>query len=210
MPLLFPAHQRILFIGDSVTDSGRGGQFAPHGNGYVNQVWGYLTARYPERNLTVINRGVGGNTVRNLAARWEKDVIAERPTWVCVMIGINDVWRHFAYNAAEAVPLDEYQNTLRRLLQRVREIRANIILMQPYMVEPNKQVAMRQLMDVYGKTVALLATEFKAPLVRTQDAFDVVTRMHPPLVWATDQIHPTAAGHAVITQEFLRTVGYEL
>lgn len=209
--MLFKQHQRILFIGDSITDADRAGMSAPYGNGYVSMVRNFMVARYPEYNLTFINRGVGGNTVRNLSARWERDVIAERPHWVSVMIGINDVWRHFAYNAQEAVPLDEFQNTLRRLLQRVREsIRANPILMTPYMIENNRSAPMRQLMDVYGKTIELLAAEFGAPLVRTQAAFDEVLKVTPPSFWSSDKIHPGGPGHALIALAFLRTVGFEL
>ncbi|MFN8378973.1 MAG: GDSL-type esterase/lipase family protein [Anaerolineae bacterium] len=44
---------------------------------------------------SVINMGVGGNTVRDLAARWESDVTALNPDWLSICIGINDVWRQF-------------------------------------------------------------------------------------------------------------------
>jgi len=35
----------------------------------------HLAALYPERAIRVINRGVGGNTCRDVAARWQKDVL---------------------------------------------------------------------------------------------------------------------------------------
>jgi lysophospholipase L1-like esterase len=209
--MLFERHQRILFIGDSITDSDRAGSARPFGNGYVRMVRDFMLARYPEYNLTFINRGVGGDTVRNLAARWERDVIAERPDWLAVMIGINDVWRHFAYNVSEAVPLDEYGSTLRRLLQRAREATgARLILMQPFMIEPNRQNPMRQLMDVYGSQLELIATEFGAPLVRTQAAFDAALTVTRGQFWSSDQIHPGGPGHAVIALAVLNTIGFVL
>ncbi|MCC7209206.1 MAG: SGNH/GDSL hydrolase family protein [Anaerolineae bacterium] len=209
--MLFERHQRILFIGDSITDSDRAGAFKPYGNGYVSMVRSFMLARHPDYNLTFINKGVGGDTVRHLAARWERDVVAERPDWLSVMIGINDVWRHFAYNVAEAVPLDEYQARLRALLQRAREATgAKIILMQPYMIEPNQGNPMRQLMDVYGSQMELIANEFSAPLVRTQAAFDAVLANTPANFWSSDQIHPGGPGHAVIALAFLSTVGFAL
>jgi lysophospholipase L1-like esterase len=209
--MLFEHHQRIVFIGDSITDSDRGGAAAPYGDGYVSMVRNFMLARYPEYNLTFLNQGVGADTVRNLAARWERDVIAERPDWLSVMIGINDVWRHFAYNVQEAVPLEEYRVTLHRLLQRAREATgAHLILMQPFMIEPNHQNPMRQLMDVYGSTVELIAKDYDAPLVRTQAAFDAVLASTQPSLWAPDQIHPGGPGHAVIANAFLKTIGFEL
>jgi lysophospholipase L1-like esterase len=209
--MLFEHHQRVVFIGDSITDSGRSGDAAPYGNGYVSMVRNFILARYPEYNLTLVNRGVGGDTVRNLSARWERDVVGEHPDWLSVMIGINDVWRHFAYNVQEAVPLEEYRVTLHRLLQRAREATgAHLILMQPYMIEPNHQNPMRQLMDVYGSTVELIAKDFGAPLVRTQAAFDTVLASTPAGFWSSDQIHPGNPGHAVIATAFLKTIGFEL
>ena len=71
--------QKIVFIGDSITDCDRRRGRAPYGDGYVNIVRNLLLARYPAYKLTVVNRGIGGDTTRNLAARWERDVIAEQP-----------------------------------------------------------------------------------------------------------------------------------
>jgi lysophospholipase L1-like esterase len=210
--MLFAAQQRIVFIGDSITDCGRRAAAAPYGNGYVSMVRNLITARYAELGLTFLNRGVGGNTVRDLAARWEQDVIAERPDWLAVKIGINDCWRSFvAGRSAEAVLLPEYEATLRRLLDRTRSATtARLILMQPYMIEPDKSRPMRRAMDSYSAIVDRLAAEYGAVLVPTQAAWDAALARTRPTDWAEDQIHPTAAGHAVIALAFLRAVGFSL
>ena len=115
--MIFQPHQKLLFIGDSITDCGRRQEpHAPYGSGYVHLARAFLLARYPELQLEIVNRGISGNTVRDLAARWEQDVIAERPDWLSVKIGINDAWRTVAGRLDEAVPLDEYERTYRRLL----------------------------------------------------------------------------------------------
>ena len=93
--MMFEADQRIVFIGDSITDCGRRDVRAPYGDGYMSLVRALVTARFPAVPLTWVNRGVGGDTVRDLAARWERDAVGERPDWLVVMIGINDVWRAF-------------------------------------------------------------------------------------------------------------------
>ena len=208
--MLLGAHQKIVFIGDSITDCGRRGEDGPYGNGYVSMVRSFLIARYPELRLTFVNKGVGGDTVRHLAARWEQDVIREQPDWLSVKIGINDVWRAFGNNVHEAVPLAEYRATLHRLLQRTREATgARLILMEPYMIEPDRSEPMRREMDRFGSVVGELAVEFDAPLVRTQAAFDAALATTTPEAWAGDQIHPNAPGHAVIALVFLRTIGFE-
>src|SRR5437763_16432612 len=92
-----------------------------------------LLARYPALGLTIENRGIGGNTVRDLARRWDEDVVAEEPDWLSVKIGINDVWRTIAGRTNEAVLLDEYEATCHELLRLAREhTGARLILMGPY------------------------------------------------------------------------------
>jgi lysophospholipase L1-like esterase len=209
--MLFTQRQRIVFIGDSITDCGRRDAAAPYGNGYMSMVRNLIAARHPELGLTFLNRGISGNTVRDLAARWETDVIAERPDWLSVKIGINDCWRFFRGRADEAVPLAEYGATLRRLLDRTRAAtQARLILMQPYMIEADTTDPMRREMDRYSAVVSTLAAECNAVLVPTQAAWDAALAHSRPADWAEDHIHPTAPGHAVIALAFLRAVGFEM
>ena len=209
--MIFTTGQKIVFIGDSITDCGRRDAFAPYGNGYVSMARNLLAARYPERRLVTLNRGISGNTVRDLAARWETDVIAEQPGWLSIKIGINDVWRYFAGRMAEHVPLLEYEATLRRLIERTQAATpARLILMQPYLIEANKAEPMRAAMDSYSAVVASLAAEYGALLVRTQDGWDAALAHTRSTDWSEDRVHPAAPGHAVIALAFLRAVGFEM
>src|SRR5690349_18890664 len=113
-----------------------------------------IVARYPELGLKVVNRGVGGDTTRNLLARWHQDVIKEKPDWLSVGIGINDVWRSFDGSPSEAVPIAEYEANLRRMLDQALEAqRPRLILMEPYMIERDRTRPMRHQMDMYGAVV---------------------------------------------------------
>src|ERR1019366_2799740 len=91
---------KLLFIGDSITDCTRArpvgeGLFNALGTGYVALVDALLGAAIPERQIRVVNMGTGGHTIRDLKSRWETDVLALKPDWLSIMIGINDVWRQF-------------------------------------------------------------------------------------------------------------------
>jgi lysophospholipase L1-like esterase len=193
----FQHRQNLLFIGDSITDCGRREDAARLGNGYVWILHNFLRARYPELELTISNRGVSGDTTRHLAARWQKDVIDRQPA--------------FGDNLNEAVPLPEYEATLRRLLDwALLETPARLILIEPYMIEPDQSRPMRREMDRYGSVVRRLAGDYGALLVPAQAAFDRVLKHTSPGDWSDDQIHPNAAGHTVIAVEFLRAVGAAL
>ncbi len=209
--MIFDTGQKIVFIGDSITAAERQGASAPYGSGYVSMIRNFLLARYPELHLNVINKGVGGDTVRNLDQRWEQDVVTEHPKWLSVCIGINDVWRHFAGNTQEAVPVAEYEATLRRLLKRAQDATgAKLILAEPYMIEKDQANLMRRLMVVYGQIVDSIASDFNAKLVRTLAAFDTALTTTQPTDWADDHIHPNLPGHALIALAFLRTLEFQL
>ena len=83
----------MLFIGDSITDCGRRNEHAPLGHGYVRKITELITAKYPERDITYVNKGIGGDIVEGLENRWDTDVIAEAPKWLSVKIGINNASR---------------------------------------------------------------------------------------------------------------------
>jgi lysophospholipase L1-like esterase len=118
---------KLVMIGDSITDFGRAqpvgeGLFEAIGRGYVAQVDALLSAAYPERAVRVVNMGNSGNTVRDLKARWTRDVLDQQPDWLSVLIGINDVWRQFDLPRQKEIHVlpDEYERTLDELLAAAR------------------------------------------------------------------------------------------
>ncbi len=207
----FEQHQKILFIGDSITDCGRRDANAPYGNGYVNLVRALVTARYPYLGLKWENRGIGGNTVRHLAERWQEDVIAEQPHWLSVKIGINDVWRFFDRGGEGAVAIDEYEDTYRMLLKQAVEFTGcKLIIAEPYIIDADHSNPMRVQMDQYGAVARKLAVEFGAVQVHTQEAFDQALKTTAPSDWADDKIHPNLEGHGVIALAYLKAIGWDL
>lgn len=209
--MLLSPHKKLLFIGDSVTDAGRRETAIPYGSGYVSIVRNTLLARYPALNLTIVNKGVNGDNIRDLAARWEQDVIAERPDYLCVAVGINDVARQFTTDVANAVYPEEYQNTYRTLLRRALDgATPALFLMTPYLIESDRTKPLRRQMDAYGLIVKALATEFKATLIDLQAAWDSGLRYTTPSFWSGDQIHPNGVGSTLIAQAFLRAIQISL
>ncbi|MBE3038546.1 MAG: SGNH/GDSL hydrolase family protein [Chloroflexi bacterium] len=172
---------KLVMIGDSVTDCGRAqpvgeGLFEAVGRGYVSYVDALLSVRYPERHIRVVNVGTSGHTVRDLKARWQRDVIDLAPDWLSVMIGVNDVWRQFDLprQAEIHVLLDEYEATLDELVAAARPGLKGLVLMTPYYVETNPRDAMRAQMDRYGAAVRRTAKKHGAIFVDTQAAFNAV------------------------------------
>jgi lysophospholipase L1-like esterase len=216
--MMIPDHSTLLFIGDSITDAGRDetGELTPWspelglGTGYVNLVNATLQEAMPAAGIRIINRGISGNTILDLDARWDVDVINFNPDWLSVMVGINDVWRQFdtpLRNETHVLP-GVYEKTFDQLLTRTRPLLKGLVLMTPYMVEPNKSEPMRARMDEYGAIVRKLAKKHDAVLIDTQAEFDRVTTHIHPMAIAWDRIHPAATGHMILAQGFLKAVGF--
>lgn len=201
--MLLEKGDRLLMIGDSITE-------APKGGGYVDSVTALLQCTYPELGIGVINKGIGGNTSRDLKRRWQEDVLDHRPEWLSIMIGINDVWGQFSIpnREAHAVDLDEYEATLRELIGSVQLGLKGLILMTPYYMESNRNDAMRIRMDEYSSMVKKLAAENNAILVDTQSAMDELMQVYYPGAIATDRVHPKRVGHMAIARAFLKAVGF--
>lgn len=210
-------NQKLVMIGDSITDCDRAkpageGLFDPYGKGYVNMVKAFLDASYPELAIRVINKGNSGNTVRDLALRWQADVLDLKPDWLSIMIGINDVWRHFdSPRIPEGhVGIEEYEATLEKLVQDSLPSLKGLILVTPYFIEPNRSDAMRVKMEQYAAVVKKLAKRHKAVLVDPQAGFDRMLKSMHPMAIAWDRVHPNTSGHALIAKVFLEGIGFEL
>lgn len=90
---------KIVCLGDSITWG------FPYGPDYS---WVGLTAR--ELAVTLVNRGINGETAENLLLRFNDDVIAQRPSHVVILIGAND--------ASFDISLQEYQQHIKSLVNK--------------------------------------------------------------------------------------------
>jgi lysophospholipase L1-like esterase len=210
--MLIEPGSKLLMIGDSITDSGRARPVAEGnevGNGYVSMVNALLGAIYPAHGIRVFNMGVNGNTVRELKARWRKDVIELQPHWVSVFIGINDVWRQFdgPLRVEQHVLIDEYRRELDSLVRQTLPHVQGMVIMTPYFLELNRRDAMREAMDAYAGVVRELAEKYDLVLVDTQAAMDGLLEHFHPMSLCWDRIHPNQVGHMTLALAFLRALG---
>lgn len=202
---------RVVMIGDSITDCGRVRDAADDspealGNGYVAIASALIAVEGAARKITVLNRGISGDTVRDLEARWDRDVLALRPDWLTVMIGVNDVWRAFDERAsmrALAVSAPEYERVYDALLVRARPHLRGLVLLSPFLVQPDRTDHMRTHVDAFSAIVKRLAARHGAFFVDTQAAFDWMLFHMPVAQLAPDTVHPTLLGHTVIANALL-------
>jgi lysophospholipase L1-like esterase len=213
--MLLEKNSKLVMIGDSVTDFDRArpygeGLFGGIGKSYVGLVDGLINATYPEKQIRVINMGTSGNTVRDLKARWQTDVLDLKPDWLSIMIGINDVWRQFDTPLITEghVYIEEYRETLEQLVNEAKPGLKGLVLMTPYYIEKNPTDAMRAKMDQYGAVVKDIAKKHQAIFVDTQAAFDKILEHYYSAAINWDRIHPNLLGHTVLARAFLNAIEY--
>ncbi|NQX58110.1 GDSL-type esterase/lipase family protein [Paenibacillus qinlingensis] len=104
----------VLFQGDSITDAGRNREVdTDTGKGYVYLASSQYASRHPEHQITFLNRGLGGHTVKALRDRWEADCLNLKPSVVSILVGIND--NRMAGTENKSQSMDEFERILHKL-----------------------------------------------------------------------------------------------
>lgn len=197
----------VLFQGDSITDAGRSRDSdADLGRGYAAMISAWFAALYPEREVTFINRGISGNRAKDLEARWQQDCLDLKPTWVSILIGINDTWRH--YDANDPTSPETYAAHYRAILEATRDkAQSNLIILEPFVLPvPPDRANWRVDLDPKIAVARSLAREFDALFIPLDGIFAAASVKREPGFWLPDGVHPSPAGHALIAQAWLRAV----
>lgn len=201
----------ILFIGDSITDVGRDRMnVADLGQGYPLMIATALKENYTELELTFSNRGVGGDKLKDMAARWDVDCLSLNPTVVSILIGINDTWHTVGQNQfGSQEDLQQFEQQYRTLLTTLVEKSVRqIILMEPFVLPyPTDREMWRSDLDPRIQVVRKLAYEFQADLIPLDGLLNANgIKQGFALLTGEDGVHPTQEGHEIIAEIWLDTI----
>lgn len=197
----------MLLIGDSITDAGRRDDEEGLGRGYVRLLRDLCTVLHPDLQLEWVNRGIGGDTVRHLHARWQQDVLDLQPDWLSISIGINDVWRQLD-KRAPGVDIETYESLYRELLDQVKEkIEARLILMEPSVIGEDPESEGNRLLQPYVACVQRLAIEYDAVLVPIHRACLTYLKARREPALTSDGVHLDGPGMALFAVEWLKATG---
>ena len=213
--MIFNKNDVIVFAGDSITDCGReypSGEGAPvknpFGSGYVSLVFSYLYAKYPELHLRIINKGIGGNRSSDLVKRYNDDILAHNPNLVYLMIGVNDVWRHFdtPYQVGSHLTKEEYKNNLETMIKMTLTKKSKLIILSPFFLEANKEDLMRKMLDEFTLEAKALSKQYNLLFIDIQKAFDNVLKHITTHELSRDRVHPNITGHMIIANEIINNI----
>jgi lysophospholipase L1-like esterase len=110
----------IVAIGSSSTAGA--GASSPDAT-YPSRLAVELRARFPGREITVLNRGVNGEETNNMMARFAADVVPAHPQLVLWQIGTNSVLRDH--------PLNPHAAQLHDGIEQLKTAGADVVLIDP-------------------------------------------------------------------------------
>lgn len=203
-----------LFQGDSITDGNRGRNEDPNhimGHGYAFSIASRIGADFPEAGHRFYNRGISGNTIIDLAARWQKDTLDLKPNLLSILVGINDA-HAVVMGRSNATDASVFEKTYRDLLDQSLQQDPNLLLVLGipfvYPVGDRKQqwANWEEQTKMRADIVSALAKERNALLVDYPAVFDKAIKRAPADYWMWDGIHPTVPGHELMARAWIKAV----
>ena len=201
----------LVFQGDSITDCGRatcGDAGYPHGlygPGYPGLIASWLLGHQPEKDWQIFNRGISGNRVVDLYARWKIDTLNLNPDIISILIGVNDTWHEKGSRNGVEVP--RYDKFYRMLMDWSLEVRPNVkfVLMEPFVLPFGAVSGPDWIAEVAerGRVVRQIAQDYKAVFLPVQSILNDALKRAPMEYWLVDGVHPQPAGHQLIAEAWL-------
>jgi len=203
---------KILFQGDSVTDCGRGNsggcgyEQGVMGPGYPGLVKSRLACDRPGADLVFENRGISGNRIVDLYARWRADCLNHEPDIVSILVGVNDSWHEQSQNGVE-VPraVRIYNELLDWTVEKLPAVR--FVLLEPFTAaESDNGKTFGAEVRERGAAVRAAAERLgadRAVFVPLQRMLDDACAEAPWQHWTADGVHPTPAFHQRIADAWI-------
>jgi lysophospholipase L1-like esterase len=208
------ANDIVLFQGDSITDANRDKKQnlvnhpACMGSGYALVAGSELLMQNPGNNLQIFNKGVSGDKVYQLAARWDDECLNIKPNVLSILIGVNDHWavKKHGYTGT----IETYRNDFKQLLERTKKALPDVklIIGEPFAVKGVKEVddSWYPKFDEFRAAARELAGQFDTGFIPYQAVFDKALKLAPGSYWTIDGVHPNLAGVKLMGHAWLEAV----
>lgn len=198
--------QRILFIGDSITDVKFNRKMQGKLGGrevYCLQVAKELKKKH--KRLKFFFKGIASNRTYHLYDRLTEDCINLKPDVIVMLIGVNDAWENY-------VP-EQYPPLLRPIEPHLKEIyrriktelpNAKLVTLLPFLTSTvEEKQPFHTVLDRYVEIIRTEATGKADEIIDLQPLFDEAEQLVTPALIARDSVHPTSMGHSVIASAVL-------
>lgn len=204
---------RIALLGNSITEAGY----------YGSNIWLYYMTHFPDRKITLMNAGIGGDVVGQMNERFEQDVLPKKPNVIVLTFGMNDSG-YGEFNASNPDEMTE---------QRIMKSRAGFDQLCEKLKAQNAILPVMMSSSPYDETMQNKNNYFKGKSqameqiigfqqeAAKRNGWAYVDLFHPMTdinvrgqqkkpdftITGPDRIHPGRGGHLVMAGIFLRNQG---
>ena len=198
----------VVFYGDSITEQ----------NLYNQYVELYTATRFPQMRVHFFDAGVGGDRVTGggggpIDQRLPRDVFAEKPTVVTIMLGMNDGGYRATTPDIESTYINGYEHILDSIREHAPAARVTLIGPSPYddVTAPptfpgGYNAVMRHFADIdkrlaekHGASFADFNPSVVAALEKAQQMDPRIAKLLVP-----DRVHPDPLAHWVMAEALLK------
>ncbi|MEI7831860.1 MAG: GDSL-type esterase/lipase family protein [bacterium] len=197
LPEPLKANDSIVALGDTITAQG----------GYLKQMQAVFAQSLPDLGIgSIINAGVAGDKVASLVARFDKDVLAKKPTVVTINIGLDDVWQA---PHDEAV-LEAYRKKVTLMVEKAQASGIHVVLVSPTIIQEDPAQEVNQCLPRYVATMRAIAVEKHCGFVDLHAMLLAALTQKPADTkgnWLTsDGVHMGMRGDAIMALGILRAL----
>lgn len=201
---ILKAGDRVVIYGDSITQQKL----------YSRYVQQYIQCRYPDLKVKFYNAGWSGDTAGGGFNRLERDVWLHKPTVVTLFFGMNDG----GYKAVSDATTNTFKGNEERIIKALTEKGVRVVVYTPGAVDYDKRPALKDAnyndnLEALGQAALDLAKQYNLPsadVFHPMLAFQAAQKAKDPaFTMIPDAVHPSPAGHLVMTQEMLKGLGAE-
>ena len=208
MKLNLSKHDRICFLGDSITAAGL----------WVKEVAQWFLDNLPELEIGLYNCGISGKrgSEKNTKNVFVSDCVRYFPKYVVIMYGMNDVdvISHENENKENLenikYAIDGYPDTLNYYIDECRKIGATPIICSPTPYDEYSDVEAKNYkgtdrdLAIFADKAEKIAKENGLIYVNMRKALFEHLDKNPV---REDRVHPNSYGHHLMAEEFLYTIG---
>ncbi len=198
--LPFKTDDKIVAIGDSSTDDLQG---------WFNIFSELLRIGIDDADFTFINSGISNNTTTDALRRFNRDVLAYKPDWVIVSLGLFDTTKLSFAPGKTIIPLSETWENLATINDAIKTVTEN----PPVWISPSPVVPeLLEEMELFDFMIdeSDLSQVRQILLGKAGYIVDPLGKRmgNPPEAWyyLSDGINPSLSGHVNTVKELLKTL----
>ena len=180
----------IVALGDSLTYG-----WMVH-KGYIDYMKEMIRDRYPNSTMTLINRGVPGDTAQGGVNRIQDEVLRHHPDCTLIQFGLNDAFAGYSP--------EQYREHIETMIRRIRENETSeIVLVTSVCLDGDRDNAF---IDKFYNQVEAVSQLYRLPVARVHDywkkkiaegvIFDSLVQF--------DGVHPNTIGYKLMAEAIMK------